>query len=196
MLAQENNQTIRNSNNQAITQSSNRKVKFFKRYRSEIHGNYRKAYLRCGPIVGVLLMLYIVVRYLMGMPAESPEAYMSDGIMLVGVFLFTLLYRNALEEKKASLKELMLFGVGTAVVASVLYGLFVWAFCCAVPEQTVIFTKTLSGKDIPPVDPEIPYWAGMWGIVTGVKIGVLGAFGAFITAVILRNEKPEIKTKK
>ena len=82
----------------------------FHRYESEIHGNYRKGYLRFGTITGVVLMLYILVRYLMGKPAESPEAYLTDGIMLVSVFIFTYLYRNAMPEKKATLKELMLLG--------------------------------------------------------------------------------------
>ncbi len=168
-------------------------MKFFHRYNSTIHGNYRKGYLRCGLITGVVLMLYILVRYMMGMPAESPEAYLSDGIMLVAVFLFTLLYRNSLEEKHATLKELMLFGMGTAVVASVLYGLFVWAFCCAAPEQTVLFTQTLSGQEINAGDPQLHYWAGLWGIVSGVKLALLGGFGSFVTSVILRNEKGGVR---
>ena len=75
-----------------------------------------------------MLMLYILVRWLMQNPAESPVAYITDGILLVAVFLFTLLYRNALPDRKATLKELMLLGLGTAVVASVLYGIFLWAF--------------------------------------------------------------------
>lgn len=170
-------------------------MKYFKRYRSEIHGDYRKAYLRCGVITGVVLMLYIVVRYMMRMPAESPEAYLSDGLMLVAVFLFTMLYRNALEGKKATLKELMLFGMGTAVVASVLYGLFVWAFGSAVPEQTDLFTRTLRGEDAVPTAPS-HYWAAWWGIESAVKLAILGGFGAFVSALILRNEKSEVRQKK
>jgi hypothetical protein len=168
-------------------------MKFFHRYQSDIHGNYRKGYLRCGTLTGVMLSLYIAVRYLMGMPAESPEAYLSDAIMLLAVFLFTLLYRNALEEKKATLKELMLFGMGTAVLASVIYGLFLWAFGSVATDQTVIFTLTLSGKEITATDPQINYWAALWGIVAGVKLAVLGGFGAFVSAVILRNEKGKVK---
>lgn len=171
-------------------------MRFFHRYRSTIHGNYRKAYLRCGLITGVLLMLYIMVRYMMGTPAESPEAYLSDGIMLLAVFLFTLLYRNALPEKKATLKELMLFGIGTAVLASLLYGLFLWGFGCAAPGQTVLFTHTLSGQEITAGDPLLHYWAALWAIVAGVKLSVLGGFGAFISAIVLRNEKGDVSNKK
>lgn len=171
-------------------------MRFFHRYRSTIHGNYRKAYLRCGLITGVLLMFYILVRYMMRTPAESPEAYLTDGILLLSIFLFTLLYRNTLPDRLATMKELMLFGMGTAVLASLLYGLFLWGFGCAAPEQTVLFTYTLSGKEISGGDLQLHYWAALWAIVAGVKLAVLGGFGAFISAVILRNEKGEVRKEK
>lgn len=170
-------------------------MRFFHRYNSTIHGNYRKAYLRCGLITGGLLALYIMVRYLMGSPAESPEAYMSDIIMLVAVFLFTLLYRNSLEEKKATLKELMLFGLGTAVVASVLYGLCLWLFGYAIPEQTDLFTRTLRGEEAVLSAPS-HYWAAWWGFESAIKLAVLGGFGAFIASIVFRNEKSDIRSKK
>ena len=170
-------------------------MRFFKRYNSTIHGNYRKAYLRCGMITGGLLTLYIMVRYMMGSPAESPEAYMSDIIMLVAVLLFTLLYRNALEEKRATLKELMLFVLGTAVVASVLYGLALWLFGYAVPAQTDLFTRTLRGEDAVASAPS-HYWAAWWGFESGIKLAVLGGFGAFVAALLFRSEKSEVRSKK
>lgn len=170
-------------------------MRFFHRYSSTIHGKYRKVYLRCGLITGGLLALYIMVRYLMGSPAESPEAYMSDIIMLVAVFLFTLLYRNSLAEKKATLKELMLFGMGTAVVASVLYGLCLWLFGYAIPEQTDLFTRTLRGEEAVLSAPS-HYWAAWWGFESAIKLAVLGGFGAFIAAIVFKNEKGAIKEKK
>ena len=170
-------------------------MRVFKRYNSTIHGNYRKAYLRCGLLTGLLLMAYVFVRYMMGMPAESPEAYLSDGIMLVAVFGFSFLYRNSLEEKKATLKELMLFGMGTAALASVLYGLFVWAFGCAVPTQTELFTRTLRGEEAVLSAP-LHYWAAWWGFESAIKLAVLGGFGAFIAAILFRNEKSEVRKKK
>lgn len=170
-------------------------MKFFHRYNSTIHGNYRKAYLRCGLITGGLLALYIMVRYLMGSPAESPEAYMSDIIMLLAVSLFTLLYRNSLEEKKATLKELMLFGLGTAVVASLLYGVCLWLFGYAVPEQTDLFTRTLRGEEAVLSAPS-HYWAAWWGVESAIKLAVLGGFGAFVAALLFKNEKSDVHSKK
>ena len=100
----------------------------FHRYNSTIHGNYRKAYLRSGLITGLLLSAYVLIRLLMGKPLESPTSYVSDAVMLVAVFLFMAFYRNSLPDKKITLKEAMLFGIGTAVVAAFIYGLALWAF--------------------------------------------------------------------
>ena len=171
-------------------------MRFFHRYQSTIHGNYRKGYLRCGALTGLLLMLYVMVRYLIGMPSETPEGYAVDGILLAAVVVFIYLYRNSLTEQRATLKELMLFGMGTAVLASMLYGLFLWAFGVGVPSQTVLFTKTLTGTEILTTDPELHYWAAWWAIVAGIKMALLGAFGAFMGALFFRNEKGEVVSKE
>ena len=170
-------------------------MRFFHRYNSTLHGNYRKAYLRCGTVTGLLLALYIVIRWLMGTPVASPEGYVSDAVMLVALFLFAVYYRNALPEKKVTLKELMLFGMGTAVVASVVYALLLWVFCLAVPEQTALFVETMTGEEMGVEDPQLRYWAGAWALVTGIKMALLGAFGAFIAAIVFKTEKPEVRIK-
>ena len=163
-------------------------MKFFRRYNSTIHGNYRKAYLRCGLLTGLMLILYLLVRWLMRNPAESPESYLSDGILLVSIFLFTMLYRNELPERKVTMKELMLFGIGTAIVACFLYGIYIWLSGIAIPGQTELFTKTLmQSADF--LQYPVGYWSALWGVVAAVKMAVLGGFGAFISALILKNEK-------
>jgi len=169
-------------------------LRFFHRYRSTIHGNYRKAYLRSGLLTGVMLMLYLWVRYLMGNPAESPVSYLSDGILLVAGFLFTMLYRNALPDRKATLKELMLFGMGTAVIACVVYGVFIWIMGFTARGQIELFTGTMM-DNAPFTDYPAHYWSAFWGFVSAVIMAVLGGFGAFISALILKNEKGEIVKK-
>lgn len=168
----------------------------FHRYRSTIHGNYRRAYLRCGLIVGVLLVAYVLVRLLMGNPVESPLSYVSDAILLVCIFLFAAYYRNSLPDKKVTLKELMLFGIGTAAVASLLYGLMLWAVGVAFPQQAVLFTNNMTPNEVTLQDPQLHYWAALWAIVAAVEVLLLGSFGAFLAAILFRNEKSEIKHKQ
>ena len=169
----------------------------FHRYKSEIHGNYRRAYLRGGLATGVLLALYVLVRLLSGSPMESPVSLIVDAILLVVLTLLTAWYRNSLPEKKITLKEAMLFGIGTAAVAGVVYGLLLWAIGLGSQPQTVLFTNTmLGGNSVDLQNPQLHYWAAWWAIVAGVETIVLGAFAAFLAAIFFRNEKSEIKHKQ
>lgn len=169
----------------------------FHRYKSEIHGNYRRAYLRSGLTTGVLLALYVLVRLLSGSPMESPVSLIVDAILLVVLILLTAWYRNSLPEKKITLKEAMLFGIGTAAVAGVVYGLLLWAIGLGSQPQTVLFTNTmLGGNSVDLQNPQLHYWAAWWAIVAGVETIVLGAFAAFLAAIFFRNEKSEIKHKQ
>ena len=170
-------------------------MKVFHRYNSTIHGNYRKAYLRCGLITGVLLAAYVLVRLLMGSPLESPTSYVSDAVILVAVVLFMAFYRNSLPEKKITLKEAMLFGIGLSVVASFIYGVALWAIGFAHPQQAVLFTNTVTAQEITMQDPQLHYWAAWWGIYSFILMALLGSFGAFVAAIFFRNEKSEIKTR-
>ena len=171
-------------------------MRFFHRYNSTIHGDYRRAYLRCGAITGLLLAIYVLVRLLMGSPVPSAAGYVSDAILLVLVFLFTAYYRNSLPDKKITLKEAMLFGVGTAIIAAMVYGLALWAVGLSFPPQVVLFTQTMMDKEITAQDPQIHYWAAWWAIVAAVETAVLGGFGAFVASIIFRNEKGRIVNKK
>lgn len=170
-------------------------MSIFHRYKSEIHGNYRRAYLRCGAITGLLLWAYVLVRYLMGRPLESPLSYISDAILLVAVFLFAAHYRNSLPDGKVTLKELMLFGIGLSAVAAVVYGLLLCALDLVLAAQVVQFTNSMNGQQLSPLDPQMNYWAIWWGIFAAVEVLLLGSFGAFLAAILFRNEKSEIKHK-
>ena len=147
-------------------------------------------------LTGALLTLYVLARLLMGSPAQSPVSYISDAVMLVLVSLFTAYYRNSLPGKKVTLKEAMLFGMGTAVVGSVVYGVALWVIGLVFPQQAAVFTTTMTGQETLPGDPQIHYWAAWWGIVGGVSLMVVGTFGSFLASIFLRNEKSEIKHKK
>ena len=171
-------------------------MSIFRRYNSTIHGNYRRAYLRCGLLTGVLLAAYVLVRLLMQSPMESPASLVADAILLVLIFLFTAWYRNGLPEKKITLKEAMLFGIGTAAVAGIVYGLLLWAIGLTSAQQTVLFTNTMTSNNITVDDPQLHYWAAWWAILAGIETIVLGAFGAFLAAILFRNEKAPVHHKE
>lgn len=167
----------------------------FHRYNSTIHGDYRRAYLRSGALTGVLLALYVLVRLLMGTPLASPTSLVLDAVLLVAVFLLTAWYRHSLPEQKMTLKEGLLFGMGTAAVAAVVYGVLLYAILRSSSTQTVLFTNSMNGNDITAQDPQLHYWAAWWAILAALSTLLLGAFGSFLAAIFFRNEKSEIKHK-
>ncbi len=144
------------------------------------------------------MALYVLVRLLMGSPMESPTSLIVDAILLVVLFLLTAWYRNSLPDRKITLKEAMLFGLGLSMVAAVLYGLLLLGIGLAFPQQTDLFTQTMVSPDAALSVTQYPftYWAAWWAIVAGGETLLLGAFGAFIASIIFRNEKPPIKPHK
>lgn len=168
-------------------------MSIFHRYSSTIHGNYRRAYLRSGLVTGCILAAYLLVRLLTGSPLESPASLISDVILLVAVFLFTAWYRNTLPEKKITLKEAMLFGIGLSLVAGLLYALLLFAIGVAFPLQTETFNASLGGEAS---EYPLRYWAALWAFLAALQTVLLGSFGAFLAAILFRNEKSQQINRK
>ena len=139
---------------------------------------------------------YVLIRLLAGSPMESPVSLIIDAVLLVLLFLLTAWYRNGLPEKKITLKEAMLFGIGTSLVAAIVYALLLWIISINSASQTVLFTNTMTGGNITESDPQLHYWAAWWAIVAAMETILLGAFGAFLASIFFRNEKSEIKHKQ
>ena len=90
----------------------------------------------------------------------------------------------------------MLFGIGTAILAALVYGVVLWIGGILAPQQTVVLTHNMMEKEITTQDPQLHYWALFWALVAVVEMAVLGSFGAFVASIIFRNEKSEIKQHK
>ena len=96
---------------------------FFRRYKSTIYGNYRKAYCVDGVLTGVCMSALMAIRDLIASkPMASPENYVTEIILAVGILWSTYQYRKQLSEGKVTFKELMLLGLGIGVVSALVYG--------------------------------------------------------------------------
>ena len=105
-------------------------ARIFRRYESTIYGNYRKAYLIDGALTGVVMSVVMLLRdWLAKSPMPSPENYITELVLAVGIFWSSYQYRKQLPEGKVTLKELMLLGLGIGVVSAVVYGLWTWLRC-------------------------------------------------------------------
>ena len=166
-------------------------MSLFHRYKSTIHGNYRKASLMYGPLVALLMAAYVVVRHLVGRPLASPFSLLVDIAYMASVALLMAYYRKSLPDGKMTLKEGTLVGMGMAVVAGIVYGLLIWAICAISTRQTLLFTNTITQYAIAADNPQLNYWAAWWGLLSGVQTMLLGAFAAFLAAIFLKNESPK-----
>lgn len=113
-------------------------ARIFRRYKSTIYGNYRKAYLIDGLLTGAAMSVIVAVRdWLAAKPMATPENYITEIILAVGIFWATYHYRKGLPEGKVTLKELMLLGLGIGVVSAIVYGLWTWLNCGALHTDLV-----------------------------------------------------------
>ena len=165
----------------------------FRRYKSEIHGNYRAAYLKYGVLTGLAMGLYLFVRHWVGYPSSTPSDLGKDVLMIAAIILFTYLYRRGLADGRVTFKELVLLGLGTGVTAAVVYGLAVWLYCgVAYPEMTTVYAdrfrtdETTTEAYVSALNP-VP-WALFYGFV---HTAVTSIIVAFFAALIFKTEKGE-----
>ena len=181
-------------------------ARFFRRYKSTIYGNYRKAYLIDGMLTGVAMSVIAVVRdWLAAKPMATPENYITELVLLVGVFCATYHYRKQLPGEKVTFKELMLLGLGIGVVSAVVYGLWVWLRCGIFNTGLVGYYNKSRIEVMSPAEKSEAakvaiemvkkYTAGDWAFIAGFRSAVMSIIISFFAALILRTEKGEVRVK-
>lgn len=181
-------------------------ARFFRRYKSTIYGNYRKAYLIDGALTGVIMsVIVLVVNLFSGSQMQSPDSIVPEIVMMVGIAWSAIQYRKGLKDQKVTFKELILLGLGIGVVSSIVYGLFIMAYGAIDPslvqhfqEQRIAVMEPASSSADAKVAVEAVrhYGAGDWGFIAGFRSAVLSILVAFLVAVALRSEKAPVIEKK
>jgi len=181
-------------------------ARFFRRYKSTIYGNYRKAYVIDGLLVGGAMSLIAAVRdWLAAQPMATPENYITELVLLVGTLWASYHYRKQLPDGRVTLKELMLLGLGIGVVSAVVYGLWTWLHCGIINSGLVdYYNQSRIGVMEPAETSEAAkvaienvkkYTAGDWAFIAGFRSAVMSVIITFFTALVLRTEKGEVVTK-
>ena len=172
--------------------------KIIRQYSSEIHGNYFQMSIRYGMVIGALMSLGLLVRFIISKPASSPISYVDNVIMLVFMAFVVYLYRNSLENKKITFKEAWLVGFFSAFVASVIYGMFMYIYNVWI--DTDMSARCMNG--LQNLDrckgytiDQIKAMAGVsqmcvYSIIYNIIVGILWAF---CVGIIFRNEKAQRK---
>lgn len=179
-------------------------ARFFRRYNSTIYGNYRKAYLADGALTGgVMAVVMLFYNMLAATPTVSPENYITELVLLVGIAWSSYQYRKQLPDEKVTLKELMLLGMGIGVVSALVYGLWTWLYCGVINTDMVGFynEQRIRMMDAPEVSAEAKlavetvkrYTAGDWGFIAGFRSMVMSVIITFFSAIVFRTEKSPVR---
>ena len=182
-------------------------ARIFRRYKSTIYGNYRKAYLIDGALTGVVMSVVMLLRDLLAKsPMSSPENYITELVLAVGIFWSCYQYRRQLPDGKVTLKELMLLGLGIGLVSAVVYGLWTWLRCGVLDTSLVDYYNQQRIAVMEPAESSAEakvavelvnrYTAGDWAFIGAFRSAVISIIITFFAALIFRTEKGEVRTRQ
>lgn len=172
-----------------------------RRYRSVMHGNYKKASLKYGLYMALVLSFLLLLRYLAGYAPDATTENKETWTVFAGLaimnIVFTFHYRKRVEGKKISFKEAFLLGLYGSLVACVLYALFMYFYASCIDNGENSFesrtielltrqTAQANNIDISQVKlPSMSYLV-FYGMVVNMVMSVLVSF---FSAIVCRNEK-------
>ncbi|MBQ9253521.1 MAG: DUF4199 domain-containing protein [Bacteroidales bacterium] len=182
-------------------------MSLIKRYQSEIHGNYSRKGLKYGLVLGCVLSVVLLFRYLLGVPPNAPIA--KDETWTVFAFLFLgncvalWIYRNSLKDKKITFKEAYLLCLIADVVSCMIYGMFIYIYAYYIDNgqpsfvercATVMFNSlNESGQQTTNLPPPPMSYLVIYSMMSNVIMAVLASF---MSSLLLRNEKAQVYTKE
>jgi hypothetical protein len=164
------------------------------RYKSTMHGNYKIAVFKYGLLIGIGLSLVILFRYWFKMPISEPVSYYEDISMLVFLFIAVFLYKRGLKERKITLKESYILGLGSGIIASIIYGIFLFVYSQYIDidiQQRCFEIQRAVKTNINLNDEELMLMVKPSSIAFSAILlsSVLTILWALIIAILLRNEQ-------
>lgn len=180
-------------------------MRLIRRYKSEIYGSYRRAYLRDGALTGLVIAGVVFFCKIIYYPIYAPDNYVTNITLLVCTMFFAYRYRRGLPEGKVFFKELMLYGLGLGIVAGLVYGLFLLfygsvvdeGFCDRCLAHFINGEMNGSGTDEEKeatVAVMRTYKLRTWAFIGFFRTSVMSIMTAFIAALIFRTEKNVVKS--
>lgn len=176
-----------------------------RRYKSEIHGNYKRAWLQYGIITSIAMVLSVLIRYALTYPIESSFSWTDDVIILICLVGFTITYRSTLPEKLITFKEIYVLNLGIGFISAIIFGFFIWYYASRVdisfPDR--YYASMMAQSETSELSPDVyetqtkamstpGNLALQGGVLTFVNVLVLG----FFVAIFLKTEKQNLYKKQ
>ncbi|MBQ7985201.1 MAG: DUF4199 domain-containing protein [Bacteroidales bacterium] len=172
--------------------------KIVRKYESVMHGPYQKMSVKYGIATGVIMSLVLLIRFIVKMPADSPLSMVDNIALLACMIAAGVHYKTKLEDNKITFKELFLLTFYSACIASVVYGVFMYFYARSIDTQMSVrcMQKLMNIPEYSSYTKEqfesmSGYSAlALQAVVFNIVMGILWAF---VSGIILRNEKSSVK---
>lgn len=169
-------------------------MRVLNRYKSTMHGNYWNAIFKYGLLMGIGLLLVVLCRYWFKIPLSEPVSYTENIAMLIFMFIAVFSYKRGLKDKRITFKESFILGLGSGIIASIIYGIFLFVYSqnididiqqrCFEIQRAVKTNVNLSDEEL--MSMVKPSSIALYGIMLS---SVLSILLALIVAILLRNEQ-------
>ncbi|MGP1515208.1 MAG: DUF4199 domain-containing protein [Bacteroidales bacterium] len=165
----------------------------FVKYHSAMHGNYSKKSLHYGILMGIVMIVVLLIRYLMSYKPSSPITLFDNIVLLILMALSVYRYRSILSDKKITFKEAWLLAFYAGGIASILFGVFMYLYSNYIDTEMGLRCANLL-KRMPEYSSYTkeqfeqmtkPSYIAIQSIIYNIIMAVLWAF---IIGIIFRNE--------
>ena len=129
----------------------------------------------------------------------SPDNYITELILAVGIFLTCYIYRDELFKKRVSFKELMLLGLGLGIVSALVYGLWTLlhlSFSASAmveyynEERIAVMEPAETSEEARLAIEQVKnYTAAHWAFIAAFRTAVISIIISFFAALLFRTEK-------
>ncbi|MBR1626509.1 MAG: DUF4199 domain-containing protein [Bacteroidales bacterium] len=172
------------------------------KYQSTIHGNYSRMSLRYGILIGIIMIVVLMIRYLSAYKPSSPMTLWDNITLLITMAICVYHYRSSLENKKITFKEGWLVGFYSGCVAAILFGVFLYLYSNSIDTEMSLRCANVLRR----IQDYASYTEEQFAEMTKPSVlavqsmiynAIMAVLWAFLVAIILKNEdaKQIIKEK-
>ena len=167
----------------------------------EKNTNIWKNAMNWGLIVGVVMVIFSLIMYFLGLSLEKWVGYISYLIMIAGIVYATIQYRDNVLDGSISYGKALGFGTLVIMFASILSGLYAYVFYAYIDPEMI--TKMLEMAEEEMVNKGIPdeqiemaiemqskfMKPGLMSLLSIPSLTLIGFIISLITSIFLKKEK-------
>lgn len=160
--------------------------------------SYGRGIVRYGLLIGVVLSLIVLIRFIINKPIQYPISYSEFFNLLIFMFIGVLLYRKRQEEGKISFKDAYMMALGSGIIGAIIYGIFLYVYAsyidssfqgrCFDIQRAVQANASLTDEQI-----ESMVKPSSIAVSAIFFASLMSIFWGLVVGLFLKNKKKEVK---